>query len=35
MLALEQGGFVEEGRVADFVSDGVALRLYVWRTVAS
>jgi hypothetical protein len=35
MLALEQGGFVEEGRVADFVSDGVALRLYVWRAVTS
>jgi hypothetical protein len=27
--ALEAGGFVEEGRVPDFVRDGVALRLLV------
>lgn len=28
---LEQHGFVEEGRVEDYVRDGVAIRLLVWR----
>ena len=31
LAALERSGFVEEGRVDDFVCDGVALRLMVWR----
>ena len=30
-LRLDAAGFVEEGRVRDFVRDGVALRLLVWR----
>ena len=29
--ALAACGFSEEGRVADYVADGVALRLLVWR----
>jgi hypothetical protein len=29
--ALEASGYAEEGRVPDFVRDGVALRLLVWR----
>ena len=29
VAALEAGGFTEEGRVPDFVRDGVALRLFV------
>lgn len=29
--ALGAAGFVEEGRVYDYVADGVALRLLVWR----
>ena len=32
--ALGERGFVEEGRVADFVADGIALRLFVWRPTA-
>lgn len=31
IAALERSSFVEEGRVDDFVCDGVALRLLVWR----
>lgn len=30
-IALIASGFREEGRIADFVRDGVALRLLVWR----
>jgi hypothetical protein len=30
-VALAARGFREEGRVEDFVRDGVALRLFVWR----
>lgn len=30
-VALLAGGFREEGRIEDFVRDGVALRLLVWR----
>ena len=30
-VALIASGFREEGRIADFVRDGVALRLLVWR----
>lgn len=30
-IALVARGYVEEGRVEDFVRDGVALRLFVWR----
>ena len=30
-IALVARGFREEGRVDDFVRDGVALRLFVWR----
>jgi len=29
--ALGENGFHEEGRVTDFVSDGVGLRILVWR----
>lgn len=29
--ALREAGFAEEGRVDDYVADGVALRLLVWR----
>ena len=32
--ALRACGFIEEGRIADFVCDGVALRLLVWRPAA-
>jgi hypothetical protein len=30
-VALAASGYHEEGRIADFVRDGVALRLLVWR----
>jgi hypothetical protein len=30
-VALQAVGFREEGRIDDFVRDGVALRLFVWR----
>jgi len=33
-VALAATGFHEEGRVEDFVRDGVALRLMVWRAVS-
>jgi hypothetical protein len=33
-VALAARGFHEEGRVEDFVCDGVALRLLVWRPAA-
>jgi hypothetical protein len=33
-VALLASGYREEGRVADFVRDGVALRLLVWRPTA-
>jgi hypothetical protein len=29
--ALRAGGFAEEGRVDDYVADGVGLRILVWR----
>jgi hypothetical protein len=32
--ALEASGYADEGRVPDFVRDGVALRLLVWRREA-
>lgn len=31
VLALRASGFNEEGTVADFVADGIGLRLLVWR----
>ena len=34
-VALIASGFHEEGRIADFVRDGVALRLLVWRPTAT
>jgi hypothetical protein len=34
-VALIASGFREEGRIADFVRDGVALRLLVWRPEAT
>ena len=34
-VALLASGFREEGRIDDFVRDGVALRLLVWRPEAS
>ncbi|MFL5617413.1 MAG: hypothetical protein ACJ79A_03355 [Gemmatimonadaceae bacterium] len=34
-VALLASGFHEEGRIDDFVRDGVALRLLVWRPEAS
>jgi hypothetical protein len=34
-VALIASGFREEGRIADFVRDGVALRLLVWRPDAA
>jgi hypothetical protein len=30
-VALVASGYLEEGRIDDFVRDGVALRLFVWR----
>lgn len=30
--ALRAAGFMEEGRIDDYVADGVGLRLLVWRT---
>ena len=30
-VALRASGYREEGRIEDFVRDGVALRLFVWR----
>ena len=33
IAALRDGGFAEEGRVDDFVADGVELRFLVWRSV--
>ena len=33
--ALRERGFVEEGRIADLVADGTALRLLVWRSAAT
>lgn len=32
IAALRWSGFAEEGRVDDFVADGVGLRFLVWRT---
>ena len=34
-VALVASGYREEGRIDDFVRDGVALRLFVWRAVAT
>ena len=34
-VALLASGFREEGRIDDFVRDGVALRLFVWRPGAA
>ena len=34
-VALAAAGFHEEGRIDDFVRDGVALRLLVWRSAAA
>lgn len=34
-VALLASGFREEGRIADFVREGVALRLLVWRPEAA
>ena len=33
IAALRESGFAEEGRVDDFVADGLGLRLLVWRAV--
>jgi hypothetical protein len=33
-IALVARGYREEGRIEDFVRDGVALRLFVWRPAA-
>ena len=34
-VALVASGYREEGRIPDFVRDGVALRLFVWRPGAA
>jgi hypothetical protein len=34
-VALIASGYREEGRIDDFVRDGVALRLFVWRPKAA
>ena len=34
-VALVASGYREEGRIDDFVRDGVALRIFVWRPEAS
>ena len=34
-VALVASGYREEGRIEDFVRDGVALRLFVWRPASA
>lgn len=33
--ALEEAGYLLEGRLPDFTADGIDLRLYVWRNAAT